>query len=169
MFIRRLKFSSLRLFLWTSLLLIIQGIDAFRNFARSCDIRSISNRTVRLQKHYQKGSLHILDGQSGELDRELDKFFELAAGSGSDTIRKMTPLERAERAIRGGEIEDEIFDLRGELMKLEDDIFAGKDGVDVNQVKILRQKMDDLKDEYRKVVGATDTPIYFGRNADSLQ
>ena len=105
----------------------------------------------------------------GDLDRELDKFFELAAESGYENIKNMTPEERVERVIRGEQLENEIFDLRSDLMQLEDEMMAGKVGVDIEAVKEMRKRMDSLKAEYKDIVGAKDLPLYFGRLADSLQ
>ena len=112
---------------------------------------------------------HILCGASGDLDRELDKFFELAAESGYENIKNMTPEERVERVIRGEQLENEIFDLRSDLMQLEDDMMAGKIGVDIEAAREMRKRMDSLKAEYKDIVGAKDLPLYFGRLADSLQ
>jgi hypothetical protein len=81
----------------------------------------------------------------------------------------MTPEERVERVIRGEQLENEIFDLRSELMMLEDDIMAGKQGIDVAAVKEMRLKMNSLKTEYKDIVGAKDLPLYFGRLPDSMQ
>ena len=106
---------------------------------------------------------------AGDLDGEVDKFFELAAESGYENIKNMTPEERVERVIRGEQLENEIFDLRSELMQLEDDMMSGKAGVDIPAVKEMRIKMDKLKAEYKDIVGAKDLPLYFGRLADSLQ
>lgn len=111
----------------------------------------------------------LFSAGGGDLDRELDKFFELAAESGYENIKNMTPEERVERVIRGEQLENEIFDLRSELMQLEDDMMSGKAGVDIPAVKEMRIKMDKLKAEYKDIVGAKDLPLYFGRLADSLQ
>ena len=110
-----------------------------------------------------------MSSSAGDLDGELDKFFELAAESGYENIKNMTPEERVERVIRGEQLENEIFDLRSELMQLEDDMMSGKAGVDIPAVKEMRTKMDKLKAEYKDIVGAKDLPLYFGRLADSLQ
>ena len=110
-----------------------------------------------------------VSSSAGDLDGELDKFFELAAESGYENIKNMTPEERVERVIRGEQLENEIFDLRSELMQLEDDMMSGKAGVDIPAVKEMRTKMDKLKAEYKDIVGAKDLPLYFGRLADSLQ
>ena len=115
--------------------------------------------------------LHILasSGSSSDLDGELDKFFELAAESGYENIKNMTPEERVERVIRGEQLENEIFDLRSELMMLEDDIMSGKQGIDIEAVKEMRKRMNSLKTEYKEIVGAKDLPLYFGRLPDSMQ
>lgn len=122
-------------------------------------------------RNFYPNSRHIYGSSSsnGDLDAELDKFFELAAESGYENIKNMTPEERVERVIRGEQLENEIFDLRSELMRLEDDIMAGKQGIDVAAVKDMRLKMNSLKAEYKDIVGAKDLPLYFGRLADSMQ
>ena len=112
----------------------------------------------------------MMGDNKNALDRELDTFLERAAESGAAAVRGMTPNERAMRAIRGSEIEDAIFAAREELLQLEDDVFAGKAGADAKtQLADLRQRMNDLKNEYMEVVGANDLPLYFGKVADSMQ
>jgi hypothetical protein len=125
---------------------------------------------IKGQDQPQKSLSIVGGGSSSDLDREMDKFFELAAESGSENTRKITPEERVERVIRGEALENEIFDLRSELMALEDAIFANNAPVDAPaMVKEMRVKMESLKDEYRDIVGAKDLPLYFGRLADSMQ
>ena len=122
-------------------------------------------------RNYPATPRHIFgsSGSDSDLDGELDKFFEQAAQSGYENIKNMTPEERVERVIRGEQLENEIFDLRSELMMLEDDIMAGKQGIDVATVKEMRLKMNSLKTEYKDIVGAKDLPLYFGRLPDSMQ
>jgi hypothetical protein len=124
-----------------------------------------------IARNFTPVSLRIFgsSGSNSDLDGELDKFFELAAQSGYENIKNMTPEERVERVIRGEQLENEIFDLRSELMMLEDDIMAGKQGIDVAAVKEMRLKMNSLKTEYKDIVGAKDLPLYFGRLPDSMQ
>lgn len=99
----------------------------------------------------------------------MDTFFERAAESGAKSVRSLTAQERAMRAIRGGEIEDEIFDVRADLLQLEDDLFAGRAGVTSADVQAVRDKLNALKKEYMDVVGANDLPLYFGKVPDSMQ
>ena len=113
--------------------------------------------------------IHGTGSSPGDLDGELDKFFELAAESGFENIKNMTPEERVERVIRGEVLENEIFDLRSELMTAEDDIMSGRGDMDLAAVKAMRARMDKLKSEYKEIVGAKDLPLYFGRLADSMQ
>jgi hypothetical protein len=120
--------------------------------------------------HESPRSSAMYDQHSSDLERELDTFFERAAESGSETVRKLSAAERAERAIRGGEIEDEIFDLRFQILQAEDDVMNGAGGSDgIERLRIMRDRMNNLKEEYRNVVGATDLPIYFGKIPDSMQ
>mmetsp|Transcript_30992 Transcript_30992/g.29605 ORF Transcript_30992/g.29605 Transcript_30992/m.29605 type:complete len:158 (+) Transcript_30992:36-509(+) len=112
----------------------------------------------------------VSSSQSGaELDGEMDKFFELAAESGIEKIRLLTPEERVERVIRGEYLEDLIFEVRSELMSLEEAFMAGKEGADAGAVKDMRAKFNGLKNEYKDVVGANDLPLYFGRTSDGMQ
>ena len=123
------------------------------------NIRSSSSSSCRLS----------LGGDNNALNREMDTFFERAAESGAKSVRSLTAQERAMRAIRGGEIEDEIFDVRADLLQLEDDLFAGRAGVTSADVQAVRDKLNALKKEYMDVVGANDLPLYFGKVPDSMQ
>lgn len=129
-------------------------------------LRSLVSRNS--QSH--RTEVPVSSSQSGaELDGEMDKFFELAAESGTEKIRLMTPEERVERVIKGEYLENQIFDVRSELMTLEEDFMAGKEGADAAAVKIMREKLNGLKNEYRDIVGANDLPLYFGRISDGMQ
>ena len=134
-------------------------------FSSTMHIRA---RAAFLQNRFQT-HIHGTGSSPGDLDGELDKFFELAAESGFENIKNMTPEERVERVIRGEVLENEIFDLRSELMQAEDDIMSGRGDMDLAAVKAMRARMDKLKSEYKDIVGAKDLPLYFGRLADSLQ
>jgi H2-forming N5,N10-methylenetetrahydromethanopterin dehydrogenase-like enzyme len=146
------------------------GVDAFipspLKFIESAQFHSLA---VKCQQKRMQSRVLGSSSSAGDLDRELDKFFELAAESGFENIKNMTAEERVERVIRGEALEDEIFDLRSELMALEDDMMSGKEGIDIAAVKAMRVKMDKLKAEYKDIVGAKDLPLYFGRLADSMQ
>jgi hypothetical protein len=134
-----------------------------------CSFRFRIVRSTR-SLHGSPRNSAVFNQQSNDLERELDTFFERAAESGSEAVRKLTAAERAERAIRGGEIEDEIFDLRFQILQAEDDVMNGKDGADgIEKLRTMRDRMNNLKTEYRNVVGATDLPIYFGKIPDSMQ
>lgn len=101
------------------------------------------------------------------LERELDKFLEQTASAGSQSIMALTPQQRFERAVKAGEIEDEIFRVRDELVMIES-MALQENSIDIEKIKSLRQKMGDLKQNYADIVGA-DLPIYFGRIPDSFQ
>ena len=140
---------------------------SFFSYGRSNGCQALKNVNYRICSTARSSSLNV---GSNELGRELDMFFERAAESGSNTIIKMTAVERASRAIRGGEIEDEIYSARDDLMKLEDDLFKGVEGVDISMIKVLREKINSLKLEYIDIVGANEIPLYFGSSvADSFQ
>lgn len=131
--------------------------------------RSLLDR-ITLNRSIYKTQISVGSSQTGaELDGEMNKFFELAAESGSEKIRQMTPEERVERVIRGEYLENLIFEKRSELMSLEEDLMAGKDGVDATAVKSMRDKLNGLKIEYKDIVGANDLPLYFGRISDGMQ
>ena len=146
-------------------LLTMNRTDAF------APMRSLGVLQSRIISQQERIQTHIAGGgnSAGELDQELDKFFELAAESGFENIKNMTPEERVERVIRGEALENEIFDLRSELMQAEDDIMSGRGDMDIVAVKAMRERMNRLKDEYKDIVGAKDLPLYFGRLADSMQ
>lgn len=146
-------------------LLTQHGVDAF------APMRFLGTTQSSTSSQHDKIHTRISAGgsSSGELDRELDKFFELAAESGFEAIKNMTPEERVERVIRGEALENEIFDLRFELMQAEDDIMSGRGDMDIVAVKAMRARMDKMKEEYKDIVGAKDLPLYFGRLADSMQ
>ena len=146
-------------------LLVVKEVDAFVPTA----FRNLQHVRVHRKGENYRTIIFGTGSSAGDLDRELDKFFELAAESGFENIKNMTPEERVERVIRGEILENEIFDLRSELMQAEDDIMSGRGDMDIAAVKAMRGRMDALKNEYKDIVGAKDLPLYFGRLADSMQ
>jgi len=101
--------------------------------------------------------------QSSRLDQELDTFFETASKSGSKTILKLTPEERAEMTVRGAAIEDLIYEARDRLLELEDLYMREPDPTLLEEITILRDEISGLKDDYIQLVGAKDLPLYFGK------
>lgn len=63
-------------------------------------------------------AIHSTNTNGQNLERELNIFFERAAQSGSETTKKLSTQERAERAILGAEIEDEIFASKDRIVEL---------------------------------------------------
>ena len=109
----------------------------------------------RINKVYPTAGTHQHDRGSGwsslragnnELDREMDTFLERASLSGSEKISTLTPEQRALRAMRGCEIEDQIFEIRDRLLQMEEDVFAGRNGVTIDQIKEARDLLAKLKE-----------------------
>eukprot|EP01038_Epipyxis_sp_PR26KG_P011989 gene11989-16051_t len=110
-----------------------------------------------------------MNGKGNDIERELDIFFEQAAEAGSSFIRKLTPEQRFERAQRGEELENLIFDIRDKLVNLENSMLNGDLQIDINLLTSLREEMKTLKNEYIMIVGGKDIPLYFGKLPDSFQ
>ena len=98
------------------------------------------------RQHDRSSRWSLLSTGNNELDREMDTFLERASLSGSEKISSLTIEQRAARAIRGGEIEDQIFEIRDLLLQMEDDVFAGRNGVTVDQMKETRDLLAKLKE-----------------------
>ena len=108
---------------------------------------------------------------SSSLDHELDIFFEKAASQGIENIMKLTPHQRAELASKGAFLEDEIFLVRSKLLDAEEAMINGHTEMDRELLHSMRNELNGLKLDYVALVGAGDTPLYFGRDGvpDSLQ
>jgi regulatory protein YycI of two-component signal transduction system YycFG len=104
------------------------------------------------------------------LDRELDIFFEKAGSLGAKDVAKMSIEERAERAERGAFLEDEIFEVRDRLRNLQDEYMGGNKEV-LNDIKLLEDELNGLKQDYIDLVGGgiSNIPLYFGRGPTELQ
>lgn len=101
--------------------------------------------------------------QSTRLDRELDAFFETAAKSGSKNTKKLTPQERADLTAKGVALEDLIFEARDRLLDLEDTYMREPSPSLLEEINLLRDEINGLRDDYILLVGAKDLPLYFGK------
>lgn len=99
------------------------------------------------------------------LDRELETFFETAAKSGAKSVTQMSVEMRAEMTNRGLALEDEIYELRYRLLDLENEYMNGNNKSPnlADEIKMIRDEIDGLKQDYVDLVGAEGLPIYFGR------
>ena len=110
---------------------------------------------------------------AGSLEGELDSFFETASLIGSKNSKKMLPEERALMAARGSALEDEIYDLRDRLLELENSFMAlsgsKEDAIAnikeelVKEIRLLRDEINGLKDDYIQIVGGQGLPFHFGQ------
>jgi hypothetical protein len=74
-----------------------------------------------------------------------------------------------ELAMRGEFLEDEIYSAREKLMDLEERYMKGDKSVELEEITMLRDEIQGLKDDYIVLVGAKEMPLYFGRAPDGLQ
>lgn len=107
--------------------------------------------------------------QDMQLDKELETFFESANEQGARKISFLTSEERAQRTIKGIELEDAIYGCRDQLLDLQSEYLSGSKTVTIEEIKALSETLQGLKNEYIVLVGATDVPLYFGRIPDQLQ
>ena len=101
--------------------------------------------------------------QSTRLDRALDAVFETAAKSGSKNTKKLTPQERADLTAKGVALEDLIFESRDRLLELEDQYMREPSPEKLEDINMLRDEINGLRDDYILLVGAKDLPLYFGK------
>lgn len=114
------------------------------------------------------------NGDSDNLERDMQVFFDKAAEQGAASVRKLTIKERVDRVRKGEQLENEIFAIRERILELENTMMAKTDDEQKEakfELEDLREQFDTLKYEYRDVVGggAKDIPIYFGRVPDAFQ
>ena len=107
---------------------------------------------------------------SSSLDGELNKFFEATARSGSSKFKHMRPEERMEYALRGEALENDIYDLRDRMNAMESAAIEGQH-LDIEKLKLMREELAGLKQDYIDLVGGDDLPLYFGKSGydDALQ
>lgn len=149
------------------LLLALQFVAAF-SFNIHSDYRHLVHS--KMNPLYSSSELpsNFQDKNDRDMTRELDIFFERAAEKGASATKKLSPRERAERAIIGEGLEDEICDIRDEISTLSRSALNGNQEAN-DDIKRLRERMMALKQQYIEVVGGNDLPIYFGKTPDSLQ
>jgi hypothetical protein len=139
---------------WLLFIICLTGASAWSQFLRP---RSSNWRLASSKDFMPKPQV------ANALDRELDVFFETAAKSGSKSVIKLTPAQRAEMTVRGAALEDLIYEARDRLLIMEDQ-YMRDGGADLaEEISQLRDEINGLKDDYVLLVGAKDLPLYFGR------
>ena len=79
---------------------------------------SFSVSYIKRDAFFQKKCWMSSNNNNKNLDRELDLFFEKAAEDGSSSISKLTLEERVERVIQGEQLENDIFEIRDQILEL---------------------------------------------------
>ena len=117
-----------------------------------------------------RSSSTVLSSSSSNLDGELNRFFESTARSGASKFKNMSPEERMEYTLRGEALEDDIYDLRDRMNSIESAAMDGQ-SLDIEKLKLMREELAGLKQDYIDLVGGDDLPIYFGKSSynDILQ
>ena len=138
-------------------LLILNAVSAFK-------------AAPHLRRKLRCGFSLPSSSSSSSLDGELNKFFETTARSGSSKFKHMRPEERMEYALRGEALENDIYDLRDRMNAMESAAIEGQD-VDIEKIKLMREELAGLKQDYIDLVGGDDLPLYFGKSGydDALQ
>jgi len=113
--------------------------------------------------------LFAIDGEKMQLQNELEMFFETANLQGASKVKSLTTEQRAQRTIKGLELEDEIYGCIEQLQDLQSEYLSGSKKVTIEEIKALQDHLNKLKSEYVVLVGAADVPLYFGRLPDQLQ
>ena len=135
----------------------------FGTSIQSGKIKGDCCNVVRSFKLYSSQDFNPSQQKSSALDRELDTFFETAATSGSSNVGKLSPNERAELVARGVALEDLIYEMRDRLLEMENEYMANSSKELYEEIKLVREEINGLKDDYVLLVGAKDLPLYFGR------
>ena len=129
------------------LILATRTVDSFALKPAASSLRRlVAFHPAAVTVQHRSSSWSHLSAGNNELDREMDTFLERASLSGSEQISSLTLEQRAARAIRGAEIEDQIFEIRDLLLQMEEDVFAGRNGVTVDQMKETRDLLAKLKE-----------------------
>ena len=132
-------------------------------------LANVSAYTPLLRRQFVYTS-SLSSSTSSNLDGELNKFFESTARSGASKFKNMRPEERMEYAMRGEALEDDIYDLRDRMNAMESAAIEGQQ-LDIEKLKLMREELAGLKQDYIDLVGGDDLPIYFGKSGydDALQ
>jgi len=62
-------------------------------------------------------------------------------------------------------LEDLIYEMRDKLLEMENEYMANSSKELYEEIKLVREEINGLKDDYICLVGAKDLPLYFGRPA----
>ncbi|CAM9299538.1 unnamed protein product [Ectocarpus sp. 12 AP-2014] len=91
------------------------------------------------------------------MPNEYEAFFNKASRLGADATRDLAPEERAQRAMEGEKLEDEIIEIATVLREKADEMVAETGAINFEIIQPMIDEIAVLKSKYKVVMGATQT------------
>ncbi|CAM9165390.1 unnamed protein product [Pylaiella littoralis] len=91
------------------------------------------------------------------MPNEYDAFFNKASRLGADATRGLTPEERAQRALEGEKLEDDIIEIATVLREKADAMVAETGAINFEVIQPMIDEIAVLKSKYKVVMGASET------------
>ncbi|CBJ29364.1 expressed unknown protein [Ectocarpus siliculosus] len=91
------------------------------------------------------------------MPNEYEAFFNKASRLGADATRDLAPEERAQRAMEGEKLEDEIIEIATVLREKADEMVAETGAINFEIIQPMIDEIAVLKSKYKVVMGATET------------
>ncbi|CAN0135042.1 unnamed protein product, partial [Hapterophycus canaliculatus] len=90
------------------------------------------------------------------MPNEYEAFFNKASKLGADATRGLAPEERAQRAMEGEKLEDEIIEIATVLREKADEMVAQTGAINFEIIQPMIDEIAVLKSKYKVVMGASD-------------
>ncbi|CAM9967809.1 unnamed protein product [Ectocarpus fasciculatus] len=91
------------------------------------------------------------------MPNEYEAFFNKASRLGADATRGLAPEERAQRAMEGEKLEDEIIEIATVLREKADEMVAETGAINFEIIQPMIDEIAVLKSKYKVVMGATES------------
>ncbi|CAM9845371.1 unnamed protein product [Scytosiphon promiscuus] len=90
------------------------------------------------------------------MPNEYEAFFNKASKMGADATRGLAPEERAQRAMEGEKLEDEIIEIATVLREKADEMVAQTGAINFEIIQPMIDEIAVLKSKYKVVMGASE-------------
>eukprot|EP00903_Cladosiphon_okamuranus_P007549 g7324.t1 len=101
------------------------------------------------------------------MPNEYEAFFNKASKLGADATRNLAPEERAQRAMEGEKLEDDIIEIATVLREKADEMVEKTGAINFEVIQPMIDEIAVLKSKYKVVMGVSEEEAVDGASASS--
>lgn len=99
------------------------------------------------------------------MPNEYEDFFNKASKLGADATRNLAPEERAQRAMEGEKLEDDIIEIATVLRERADEMVEKTGAINFEVIQPMIDEIAVLKSKYKVVMGASEDAMDGGSSS----